>query len=77
MSTPDCPGPIRSPPSLDGQVITAPPAQEGKGIDLMAALRQSVEEAKKERASKNGKAAAADEEEEEAKPQRRRKAASA
>ena len=39
---------------VNGQVIAATPAApQGKVVDLMAALRASVEEAKKERAGKS------------------------
>ena len=55
--------------------ITAPPAAQGKVVDLMEALRASIAEAKKERSAKPGKTAAAPAEElETEKPVRRRRA---
>lgn len=58
---------------VSGAVITQPPPAEGKVVDLMAALRASIENAKQERAGKAAKAQAATSVEE-AKPQRKRKA---
>lgn len=63
---------------VHGQVIAAPPApQAPKVVDLMAALRASIEEAKKERAGRAGGRAPAGGPEEAAeplRPARRRKA---
>jgi DNA end-binding protein Ku len=63
---------------VNGQVIAAPAAPQGaKAADLMATLRASIEEAKKERAGKAtaGKAAAAESQAaEQVRPARRRKA---
>lgn len=61
---------------VSGAAITQPPAAQGKVVDLMAALRASLEEAKKERAAETAgrpRRAAAAAQAEEAKPQRRRK----
>lgn len=60
---------------VHGAVISQPPPAQGKVVDLMTALRASIEEAKKERKDKSAKAVAADEAEE-ARPQRHRRAAS-
>lgn len=55
--------------------ITAPPAAQGKVVDLMEALRASIAEAKKERSAKPDKTAAAPADElKTAKPVRRRRA---
>ncbi len=63
---------------VNGQVIAMPPPQQGKVVDLMSALRASIEEAKKERDAKTGGrrtvSALAQAETAEAKPARRRRA---
>ena len=60
---------------VNGQAITAPPPAQGKVVDLMAALRASIEEAQKEKGGRPTKTAAGEDEEAGAKPQRRRRAA--
>lgn len=56
-------------------IISAPPAAQGKVLDLMEALRASIDEAKKERTGRGGMTAIpGPEEAEAAKPQRRRRA---
>jgi len=61
---------------VNGQVIAAPVAPQGaKVVDLMTALRASIEEAKKERTGKPaGRATAAEDAADDSKPARRRKA---
>lgn len=61
---------------VNGQVIAAPIAPQGaKVVDLMTALRASIEEAKKERGGKpTGRSASAEDAADDAKPARRRKA---
>ncbi|MBI2887221.1 MAG: Ku protein [Chloroflexi bacterium] len=57
---------------VQGAAISQPPAPQGKVVDLMAALRASLEEAKKERSAKTPRAAVRVQTEE-SRPQRRRK----
>jgi DNA end-binding protein Ku len=59
---------------VNGAVIAQPPPAQGKVVDLMAALRASVEEIQKERSGREAKAEPETAGTEAARPQRRRRA---
>ncbi len=59
---------------VNGAVIAPPPQVKGKVVDLMAALRESIQSVEKERSQKKAKTSTEKPSIEQAKPQRRRKA---